>query len=179
LDDTYSNLSSRCKQAMDVMMMEYCQRNTGYSYTLCRDKRVDQFYGRTPHTENIPDPSIISKINDIVEINNLKFVVTGFDALSADGSSFSLQIYVTVENSDDQTEYVNVEDFKIIDEKGNIINIGEFGQSGTITHVEKVLSKQKIDGILFGHSTWYEGNILQITLGNELRYVALEKPSVS
>ncbi|MGI0057453.1 MAG: hypothetical protein ACREAK_08795, partial [Nitrosarchaeum sp.] len=100
LDDTYSDLSSRCKQAMDVMMREYCQQNTGYSYTLCRDKRVDLFYGRTPHTENIPDPSIISKINDIVEINNLKFVVTGFDALSADGSSFSLQIYVTVENSD-------------------------------------------------------------------------------
>lgn len=175
LDRTYVDLRSRCDQAMDVMMMEYCQTNTGYQYTLCRDHRVDQFYGRTPHTENIPDPSIVSKINDIVEIKNLKFVVTGFDVLNNGAGSFSLQVYVTLENLASQTEYVSVDDFKIIDEKGNILNINEFGQTGTITQVEKVLSKEKIEGSLYGTTTWHEGNILKITLANESRYVGLER----
>jgi len=181
LDRSYSKLSQKCDFAMDIMMREYCP-NSQYSFTLCRDKRVDQFYNIVYPIENIPKPELVSKINESIKIKQLNLAVTGFSTLNTGTGSFNIQIEVNLENLSSERVYISAEDFTIIDEKGNILNINDFigstyqnGNYAGSYQVEKVLPNQKLETTLFGVTTWYEGNILKITIDDETRYIALKR----
>lgn len=161
LDRSYEALRYQCDNGMDVMISEYCPYDTKYAATLCRDKRVDQFYGRISNTENIPSEDKIAKKGDKVVIGNLSFELTNFIFVNYAGT-INAQIYVTIQNLADQTTYVSVEDFKIIDEKGNRINASDLLNDETSAVIEKLSSGEKISAVLFGVTTWRENNMLQI-----------------
>ena len=173
LDRSYETLRYECDNGMDIMISEYCPYDTKYAVTLCRDKRVDQFYGIIPNTENIPSEDKISKKGEKVVIGNLSFELTNFIIIKY-GGIFNAQIYLTIENLADETTYVSVEDFKIIDEKGNKIDASDLLNDESSAIIEKLNSHEKISAVLFGHSTWRENNILQIDYEGDTRFITIK-----
>lgn len=172
---------NKCNQMMNVMTLDYCQTNppTQYAFTLCRDARYFKFYGIEPETSNLPSPENVFKIGQKTSIGGLQLFVVGYTAMN-DNIHIFAEVNVTNNTPDNIT--LTKDNFAIIDEMGHVfdvpyvhINYPMINPEFNSKPLESIPAGTSYQMGINGMTSYYDNNILKVTMGNDVEYYALKK----
>lgn len=148
------------------------------NYNVQSTPEIQKIEPELPLEESIPSEENISNKDEKINIGNLSLEIKTAFLTSAPppytGEFIYVQVHFTLENLGDSTEYVNANNFRIIDEKGDKWNASDLINEQNPEVIEKLEPHEKISTILYSHSSSRENNILEINYDGNTRFIYIK-----